>query len=622
MRRAVERLIARVQLQTGTALPSQLVKSQDPVALSISCAGPGKPVQALGEDESYRLLVAPSGASLTAAQPLGVLRGIETFLQLLQPGPQGFEIPAVTIEDRPRFPWRGLMLDASRHFMPVSNVKRTLDGMAAVKFNVFHWHLSDNQGFRVESRLFPRLQTVGSNGLYYTQAQVREVVEYARDRGIRVIPEFDVPGHTTALLVAYPSLATEPAPVELDHLFGVFDPVLDPAKPAVYQFLDRFIGEMSQLFPDPYFHIGGDEVNGKLWRQSLSVQIFKTARGLVPTPADPDANAALHALFNQRLEAILRRHGKRMEGWDEILSPALPKDIVIQSWRGQKSLGDAVRLGYQGILSSGWYLDLALPARDHYLVDPLDKQAGNLTPEQQARVLGGEAAMWTEWVTPETVDSRIWPRAAAIAERLWSPADVRDVDSMYRRLESVSASLEWLGLTHRTWQQAMLRRIAGTTDKKLIGSLAQLVEPVEMYERENFGPYTTETPLIHLVDAVPPESTSCREFSNLVNSAIATGGPWDPVLAHLLDWSDRLGRLAPVLAGNEYFSELEPLRDRAEREMRFGIQSVQAIASGRKLGPEWNSKNLGQLDPPAIPVAAVNICATPTIIRLIQKASQ
>jgi len=315
--------------------------------LEIQSAGASKQPQQLGEDESYSLTVTSSKAQLIAPTTLGVMRGLQTFLQLVQVSPQGFAVPAVTIEDKPRFPWRGLMIDSSRHFMPVEVIERNLDAMAAVKLNVFHWHLSDNQGFRVESQHFPKLQEMGSDGLFYTQEQIREIVAYAHERGIRVVPEFDMPGHCTSWFVGYPELASGPGPYSIVRQFGVFDPAMDPTSESTYKFLDKFIGEMAKLFPDRFFHIGGDEVNGKQWDSNPKIQEFMHAHGL-------KNNGDLQGYFNQRLQKIVAKHGKVMEGWDEILRPDMPKAIVIQSWRGQKSLADAAQQGYRGILSSGY----------------------------------------------------------------------------------------------------------------------------------------------------------------------------------------------------------------------------------------------------------------------------
>src|SRR6266496_968730 len=432
-----EIFLSDLRRHTGTLqLNFNVASGSESGQLEIQSGAASKKPQQLGEDESYSLTVTSSKAELKAPTTLGVMRGLQTFLQLVQVSPQGFAVPVITIEDKPRFAWRGLMIDSSRHFMPVEVIKRNLDAMAAVKLNVFHWHLSDNQGFRVESKRFPKLQELGSDGLYYTQDQIRDIVAYAHDRGIRVVPEFDMPGHCTAWFVGYPELASGPGPYSIGRQFGVFDPAMDPTRESTYKFLDKFIAEMTKLFPDQFFHIGGDEVNGKQWDSNPKIQAFMHAHGL-------KNNADLQAYFNKRLQKIVARNGKVMEGWDEILRPELPKEIVIQSWRGQKSLADAAQQGYRGILSSGYYLDLINPTSAHYAVDPFTGPTGSLSDADKQKILGGEACMWSEYVSAENVDSRIWPRMAAIAERLWSPKEIMDVDSMYARMEAVSRMLEW-----------------------------------------------------------------------------------------------------------------------------------------------------------------------------------
>ena len=299
-------------------------------------------VQKLGEDESYELDITASVAKLTAPNPLGILHGLQTFLQLVQPSATGFAVPVVTIKDQPRFPWRGLMIDVSRHFIPLDVLKRNVNAMAAVKMNVLHWHLSDDQGFRMESKKFPRLQEMGSEGMYYTQDEIREFIAYAHDRGIRVIPEFDIPGHSRSWFLGYPELASGPGPYTLDG--GGISPIMDPTRESTYKFLDKFIGEMAKLFPDAYFHIGGDEVDGKQWDANPKIQAFIHAHGM-------KNNQDLQAYFNQRLQKIVSKHHKIMMGWDEVLHPELPKSIVIQSWRGQDSLAAAAKQGYSGLLS-------------------------------------------------------------------------------------------------------------------------------------------------------------------------------------------------------------------------------------------------------------------------------
>jgi hexosaminidase len=310
-----------------TGLP--IVREGGTVALTIKCARPAGGVQRAIEDESYTLNVSSSGAVLAAATPYGVLRGLETFIQLIEQGPAGYAVRGATIEDRPRFPWRGLLIDVCRHWIPPDVIKRNLDAMAAVKMNVLHWHLSEDQGFRVESKAFPLLHQKGSDGLYYTQEQVRDIVRYAADRGIRVVPEFDMPGHTGSWLVGYPWLSSGKGPFEIGRAWGVYDPVIDPTNEKVYTFVERLIGEMAALFPDAYFHVGGDEVNGKQWDASPAVVAYRKQKGM-------KTNEDLQAYFNTRVSAMLARRGKTMVGWDEILHNDLPKGAVIHSWRGEK----------------------------------------------------------------------------------------------------------------------------------------------------------------------------------------------------------------------------------------------------------------------------------------------
>ena len=313
----------------------------DAATLEIKTDHESKGIQELGEDESYTLDVTSIGAKLHAANPLGVLRGLQTLLQLIAISPDGFSVPAVHIEDRPRFPWRGLMIDSGRHFIPLDVIKRNLDGMEAVKMNVFHWHLSDNQGFRAESRKFPKLHEQGSDGLYYTQDEIRDVIEYARDRGIRVVPEFDMPGHSTAWFVGHPELASGSGPYAVERKWGVFDPAMDPTDEKTYKFLNEFIGEMARLFPDQFFHIGGDEVNGKEWDANPKIQAFKKSHKIKD-------NAGLQAYFSGRVQDLVAKHKKTPVGWDEVLVPGVPKTIVIQSWRGVDALAAAAKDGYRG----------------------------------------------------------------------------------------------------------------------------------------------------------------------------------------------------------------------------------------------------------------------------------
>src|ERR1700680_4812096 len=494
--RAVDRFLNDLRRQTGMLPLDMKVADAANAALVVHAAGRPKAPLELGEDESYSLVITTAGAKLDAPTTLGALHGLQTLLQLVENGPDGFDVPVISIQDNPRFPWRGLMIDVGRHFIPLDVLKRNLDGMAAVKLNVFHWHLSENQGFRVESKKFPKLQEMGSDGLYYTQDEVRELIAYARDRGIRVVPEFDMPGHSTAWFVGHPELASGPGPYDIERKWGIFDPAMDPTNEKLYKFLEQLIEEMAKLFPDHYFHIGGDEVNGKQWDANPKIQEFKKSHGLA-------SNDALQAYFSQRVQKLVAKNGKAVVGWAEVFIPGVPKDIVIQSWRGQASLAQAAKQGYRGILSNGYYLDLGWSAARHYAVDPLGEAAANLSAEEKARVLGGESCMWSEYVNAENIDSRIWPRNAAIAERLWSPQEVRDPASMYARMQVISAQLEWIGLTHESYHARMLHRIAGAANSEEFGALktfADAVEPVKDYKREETATEepTSKMPMIRV----------------------------------------------------------------------------------------------------------------------------
>jgi len=619
LQRAVELFLDNLRRQTG--MPSLDMKVTDAAHanLVVNSGGANKPVQELGEDESYALEISPAGGKLNAATPLGIMRGLQTFLQLVQTTADGFAAPAIAIEDKPRFPWRGLMIDVGRHFIPLDVLKRNLDGMAAVKLNVFHWHLSENQGFRVESKRFPNLQEMGSDGLYYTQDQVRDLVAYARDRGIRVVPEFDMPGHSTALFVGYPELASGPGPYQIERKWGIFDPAMDPTQEGTYKFLDGFIGEMARLFPDQYFHIGGDEVNGKQWDANPNIQAFMRAHEL-------KNNQDLQAYFNTRVQKIVSKHGKTMEGWDEILRPGFPKDTVVQSWRGQDSLATAAKQGYRGLLSFGYYVDLNWPASRHYAVEPLSDAAANLSPDEKQRILGGEACMWSEYVSPESIDSRIWPRTAAIAERLWSTRDVTDVKSMYQRLEEVSRWLDWLGLTHNSSYAPMLRRIAGSNDISALRTLTDVVEPVKDYTREEIATVeaTSLSPLNRVIDAARPESDTARRFADLVDGLISGRADADEkseVKALLIRWRDNQAKLQPLEAQSFLLMEIIPVSQDLAAVATAGLQGLDYFDRGERAPQAWATQQFALLEQAQKPKAQLLLMVAPPVQKLIEASS-
>lgn len=584
---AVQRFQTQLSRQTG--IPLRPRPGSAPT-LTIHADRGREAVQKLGEDESYELTVTASSAQLNAPTALGILHGLQTFLQLVQITPTGFAVPAVTINDQPRFPWRGLMIDVSRHFSPVDVIKRNLDGMAAVKMNVFHWHLSDDQGFRAESKKFPKLTGAGSDGQYYTQEEIRDVIAYAHERGIRVVPEFDMPGHSRSWFLGYPELASGPGPYNLE----TGDPIMDPTRESTYKFLEKFIAEMAKLFPDAYFHIGGDEVDGKQWDANPKIQAFIHAHGM-------KNNQDLQAYFNQRLQKIVAKNHKIMVGWDEILHPDLPKTIIVQSWRGQASLAAAAKQGYAGLLSYGYYLDLMWPASQHYAVDPMSGDASTLTPEQQKLILGGESCQWAEWVTPQNIDSHIWPRNAAIAERLWSPQNVTDVDSMYMRMNAVSLDLEWLGLTHRTARYEMLHRMAGDADISSLIVLADVLEPVKDYHRweHHNGPIDFHSPLTRMIDAVYPESDIARQFAALVQKFVQSGGKDQAAEAQIRNWltlwRDNDAKLHPLLEQSSLLEEDETLSQSLSALGAVGLQALDYIDRSQPAPDTWKTQQLAAI---------------------------
>jgi hexosaminidase len=593
---------------------------------------------ATSTDESYRLRITAAGASLTAVGPLGIQRGLATFRQVIESTPRGWRAQFCDIQDAPRFAWRGLLVDAARHFLPVPVVKRNLDAMAAVKLNVLHWHLSDDQGWRVESRLFPRLHTVAGATGYYTQAEVREVVRYAAQRGIRVVPEFDLPGHTGALLAAYPRLGSNDSIKAVPTRWGTSQnwALLDPTRESTYAMLDSVLTEMSGLFPDKYFHIGGDENDGRQWRRSPRIAAFMQAKGFVkPGTTVPDKHQ-LQMYFNRRMLVIVQKLGKTMVGWDEILGPDLPAPIVIESWRGPKAVAEAVRLGHPALRAHGYYLDLNYPAATHYAADPLQGVPDSLA----SRVLGGEAAMWTEFADSVIFDSRVWPRAAAVAERLWSPAALtQSVPDMYRRLAFVSGELEALGLRHRRAPAALLRQLASPYPAALpaLQTLASLAEPVKDYKRHFQGfKYTTETPLTRLVDAAPAESEAARRFGATADSLLAglsIGVPTFPAtppklspaaqrqLASLrrqvADWQSVPEALTPLFAVNTNLAEYAPLAVQLGLVANLLAPRLTQLEQGQPAVPATQAAARLQLEAAQKPVGQVELAIIGTARRLL-----
>jgi len=393
--------------------------------------------------EAYRIAVGRDGVDVTASTDAGLYYGAETLWQLMTTGSR---IPALTIADQPAFAWRGVMLDSARHMQPVAYVKELIDRMAMSKLNLLHWHLSDDQGWRIQIDRYPRLTSVGAwrqeagaagmdprtgkpilYGGYYTKEQIRDVVTFAGSRHVTIVPEIDVPGHATAIIAAYPQLASVPNPPKTpSHDWGILPNLLNPSD-ETFTFLDNVLQEVIALFPGPYIHVGGDEAVKDQWRANPAIQAKIKSLGL----KDEDA---LQGWFTARVGTYLAKRGRRLVGWDEILGGKVPGDAVVMSWHGIDGAITAAKSGHDAVLAASptLYLDHLqsdsadeppgraeiISWRDLYSFDPTP---GALSNEERRHIVGLQANLWTEHVrTIQYADRMLWPRAAIIAELAWS----------------------------------------------------------------------------------------------------------------------------------------------------------------------------------------------------------
>nr|WP_315221960.1 family 20 glycosylhydrolase [uncultured Flavobacterium sp.] len=573
----VTRFLRRLDGRTGMFFEQGFISKLNEfpsASLQINCDKNGK--IGLYEDESYHLEIKQNKIILNATSDLGALHGLETLLQLLQNNATSFYFPNSQISDFPRFTWRGLMIDVARHFQPVDVIKRNIDGLAAMKMNVFHWHLVDDQGWRIETPKHPKLIELASDGMYYTQEEIKNIVKYADERGILVVPEIDVPGHGSAILTAYPEIGSKVMTLTggtsekniqgtaivtygIERNAGIFSPTLDPSNPKTYQLLSELFDEVCPLFPGAYFHIGGDENEGKDWDANPKIQEFKKKYKLA-------TNHELQTYFTMQLVPMLKKHGKQLMGWEEIMTKDMTKDAIIHSWKGAnegvptgQSLINAVKNGYKTVLSNGYYIDLVLGVESHYLNDPMPAGV-SLSTEEKARILGGEATMWTELVTPTTIDSRLWPRTAAIAERLWSAEEIKDVANMRKRLETVSFRLEELGLTHIRNKAVILRNIVNNQNIQALDEFSNVCEPLKGYSRNKDGTeYQMYSPFTLFADACTPDAPDVIPFDEAVNQYLATQSPekkakvaaflskWVVVNKELIQLSENAPLMQPIL---------------------------------------------------------------------------
>ncbi len=527
--------LRRLDGRTGLFLSQGFLTrtNQEPSAqLQISCERKGK--IGIDEEESYTIEITSDRININAITDIGALHALETLLQLLQNNSTSFYFPNVSISDFPAFKWRGLMMDVARHFQPVAVIKRNIDAMAAVKLNVLHWHLADDQGWRIEMKNKRKLTELASDGDYYTQEEIKNIVKYADERGILIVPEIDVPGHATALLTAYPEIGSRYSENQqeqsqfsysLERNSGIFTPTLDPTNPETYTILSAIFDEVCPLFPGEYFHIGGDENEGKDWDANPMIQKFKEKNKL-------KNNHELQSFFTMKLIPMLKKHNKVMMGWEEIMTDELPKEAIIHSWKGSnegklagQSLINAIKNGYKTVLSNGFYIDLMQSVNDHYATSIIPKEA-KLSKEEEQRVLGGEATMWTELANAQNIDSRIWPRTAAIAEVFWSKKEDLDVLSMNKRLKHLSNTLEELGITHIRNKGVILRNVANYQEIEALEIFSNLCEPLKIYSRNKGGTeYQTYSPLTLFADACTADASDASIFNKAATNYLKVKSP-------------------------------------------------------------------------------------------------
>jgi len=547
----------------------------------------------IGADESYQLNVSSNQITLSAKTDIGAMRGLETLYQLVTPANSGYFCPLAEITDSPRFKWRGLMIDVARHFIPFEVLKRNVDAMAIVKMNVLHLHLSDDEGFRVESKVYPKLQQLGSNGFYYTQNQLRELVAYAHDRGIIVVPEFDLPGHCTSMLAAYPFLASYPAKykparryqfdtlknINLGMVMKLINelptPTIDPTKESTYTFFDGFFKEMAGLFPDTYLHIGADENNGVAWKQNPAIVAFMKAKEIKNTDD-------LQALFVKRLQIIAKKYDKRIIGWEEAFNTSVSPDVIIQKWKPSVAdtlSGKIIKHSNQLIISSGYYLDLYFPSYVHYLTDPVSANVNEADADKG--ILGAEAAMWAESVNGDTEELRVWPRTAAIAERMWSAANVRDVDDMYRRLWATDFELNDRAINEYGNYIKILARWVNDEDLNTVITLTNICTQVKGYRRLMglmLAPCrpNLSTPMVSIADAAHAESETRWYFRKLVASYLKDHNTADleQIKAQLQRWQNNKTRFDAAAVNSPYLQKINDLSDNLSAMAAIGLQAL------------------------------------------------
>ncbi|MBV1905507.1 MAG: family 20 glycosylhydrolase [Pseudomonadales bacterium] len=581
----LERALERLEEQTHCQIP-----------LDISCAAQSPDHPQLHIDESYQLTVDSQSARicLNANSEWGILRAFATLTQLIFSENTVAEQNAVAkqntaaskelgekhiqhccVTDNPEYSWRGLMLDPARHFLSCQAIRETLDLMFLFKLNVLHLHLTDDQGFRFFSPTYPELALIGGDGDYYRTEDLKALVSYASNRGIRIVPELDIPGHCTSWLAAKPEWGAESSEIHEtpSRIFGGHKSCLDPSNPAVWTALKILLEELAEVFPDEYVHLGGDEVNPEWWSKNANINVLSQTEQL-------DTLSDLQNYFMTRAAGLANDCGKKVIGWDEILHPELPNSIVIQSWRSAQHRDIALNSGFDCIFSSGFYLDLFYPADIHHAFIPdaksseLQKQEAGLLNDRRlhhvkdlnswlanfhhqandkllppteipaaqrqseqtpipGKILGGEACMWSELVTEPLLHTRIWTRMPLIAERLWHGSQSR-ADLYPGLIQAWDCMKSTLGIDITAPVTQFISSFkASNREQQLLGILLGQLEPTKSYARllgdqaesrilgvesDAERPYNSATQLNRVVDLIPPESMTARNLTQLLQT--------------------------------------------------------------------------------------------------------
>lgn len=554
----------------------------------------------LVDDYSYTLEIGPAGIELRAESEQGALTGCSTLAQLAATR----SLPHCTIKDRPKHPWRGLLVDVSRHFMELKTLRSVIELMHHFKLNVLHLHLTDDQAFRFASETYPELASTQS----YSRDELRQLIEHAANHAIRIVPEIDIPGHATSWLVAHPEWGSEPVDPSTQRDFGALKACLDPSKDVVIEAVKTILEEVIATFPDEYVHIGGDEVDPLWWNRSEAVQAWAALRGLKNV-------RDIQADFTLSIVKFIESLDRKVVVWDEALHETLPQSVVVQAWRGMPARDLAFAGGYQTIVSSPYYLDLNYHAETHYGFWPSmsssewKSQAERMAnddvlehvrdgikwhqsfgefphiPERSGgSMLGGEACMWSELVTDELLLRRVWSRMPSIAERFWNDPSIQGESTISERLDAALSRLKSLGYPD-------IIATPPIHECQELHSLLEMLEPVKWYARmltttgtearaqgdpiePSERPYNAETLLDRVVDRLPSDSPAVRRC----RSDILAGrdlSVWSN------GWRDQHKHLVKAC---ERYPELNELREASE-----ALRKLADVADGHALP----SKDLG-----------------------------